>query len=61
MLSPIVVVTFFSSKEIKMRNENISHTSTDDNYDNVKVGLLVAGVTILAASTLVIATWAGLT
>jgi len=44
-----------------MRNENISHTFTDDKYDNVKVGLLVAGVTILAASTLVIATWAGLT
>jgi hypothetical protein len=44
-----------------MRNENISHTSTDDKYDNVKGGLLVAGITILAASTLVIATWAGLT
>jgi hypothetical protein len=39
MLSPIVGVTFFSSKEIKMRNENISHTSTDDKYDNVKGGL----------------------
>ena len=44
-----------------MRNENISHTSTDDKHDNVKGGLLVAGVTILAASTLVIATWSGLT
>jgi hypothetical protein len=61
MLSPIVGVTFFSSKEIKMSDENISHTSTDDKINKVKGGLLVAGVTILATSTLVIATWAGLT
>jgi hypothetical protein len=44
-----------------MSDENIRQNSSDNKYDQVKGGLLVAGVTILAASTLVIATWAGLT
>lgn len=44
-----------------MSDENISRTSSDDKYDQVKGNLLVAGVSILAASTLIIATWAGLT
>jgi hypothetical protein len=47
------------SKEIKMSDENISHTSTDDKSSQIKGNLLVTGVTILAASTLVIAAFAG--
>jgi hypothetical protein len=43
-----------------MSDENISHDSSDYKSDQVKGSMLVAGVTILAASTLVIAAFAGL-
>lgn len=44
-----------------MSDEYISHASSDKKSDQVKGNLLVAGVSILAASALVIATMAGLT
>ena len=44
-----------------MSDENIGRNSSDDKSEQVKGNLLVAGVSILAASALVIATWAGLT
>lgn len=43
-----------------MSDEYISHTSSNDKSDQVKGNLLVAGVSILAASALVIATLAGI-
>jgi hypothetical protein len=50
----------FYSKEIKMSDEYISHASSDNKSDQIKGNLLVTGVSILAASTLVIAAFAGL-
>jgi hypothetical protein len=44
-----------------MSDENINRNSSDDKSDQVKGNLMVAGVAILAASALVIATWAGVT
>lgn len=49
----------FYSKEIKMSDEYISHASSDDKSEQLNGSLLVAGVSILAASTLVIAAFAG--
>jgi hypothetical protein len=49
----------FYSKEIKMSDEYIGHASSHDKSDQVKGNLLVTGVSILAASTLVIAAFAG--
>jgi hypothetical protein len=49
----------FSSKEIKMSDDNISHASSDDKSNQVKGNLMVTGVTVLAASALVIAAFAG--
>jgi len=43
-----------------MSNENIRHAVSDDKSDQVKGNLLVAGVSVLAASALVFATLAGL-
>jgi hypothetical protein len=42
-----------------MSDEHISHDSSDYKSNQVKGNLLVTGVTILAASTLVIAAFAG--
>jgi hypothetical protein len=47
------------SKETKMSDENISHTSTDDKSNQIKGNLLVTGVTILAATALVVGAFAG--
>ena len=44
-----------------MSDEHISHASSDDKSDQVKGNLMVAGVSILAATALVVATLAGLT
>ncbi len=58
-VSQIVWVTSFSSKEIIMSDENINPMSSDHKSDQVKGNLMVAGVTILGASALVIAFMAG--
>lgn len=42
-----------------MSDENLSHMSSDYNSNQVKGNLLVTGVSILAASALVIAAFAG--
>jgi hypothetical protein len=42
-----------------MSNEHIRHADLGDHSDQVKGNLLVTGVSILAASTLVIAAFAG--
>jgi hypothetical protein len=44
---------------MKMSDEYIGHASSGDKSDQVKGNLLVTGVSILAASTLVIAAFAG--
>jgi len=44
-----------------MSDINISNTSTDDISSEVESGLLMAGVSIPAATTLVIDCWAGVT
>lgn len=44
-----------------MNDENINHSSSNDKLYELGGRILVTGVSIMAATTLVIACWAGLT
>lgn len=60
-LFKLIIGILFSLKEIEMNDENINHSSSNDKLYELGGRILVTGVSIMAATTLVIACWAGLT